>query len=271
MPGLLMDINKDYYFILGVHPSAELVVIKASYRALTMLYHPDRYDDKGKAHSRTIELNEAYSVLKDEAKRKEYDVLRDKNYHSAHDFINHGFDKAPSKSDPLEEQWLFATEYYPDLIEIEQNLRNIAWHLANTFKGYIIKEKAFDKRQQTAEELEKEFLKNYFGSNKKILEFAKTLILNKKKEAARELNKAIVLFGSNSIELDKVIQIIIKKYGLDVKFFSVNELNKNLINAVKENNIEKVKLLLTLGADPNVKTSSGKSIKEWHHLIDVSI
>ena len=270
MPGLFMDINKDYYFILGVHPTAELVVIKASYRALTMLYHPDRYADIKKANLRTIELNEAYSVLKDEVKRKEYDSLRGKNSQSADDFINNGFDETPPKSDPLEEQWLFATEYYPDLVEIEQNLRNIAWRLANTFKAYIIEEKAFDKRQQIAEELEKAFLENYFGTNKDILEFAKTLILNKNKEAVRELNKAIALFG-NKIDLDKVIQVIIKKYALDVKFFSINDLNKNLIKAVKENNIKEVKLLLTLGADPNVKTSSGMRVKEWHHLIDISI
>lgn len=270
MPGLLMDINKDYYFILGVHPTAELVVIKASYRALTMLYHPDRYADKEKAQLRTIELNEAYSVLKDEGKRKEYDSLRGKNSQSADDFINYGLDEVSPVSDPLEEQWLFATQYYPELVEIEQNLRNIAWRLANTFKAYIIQEKAFDKMHQTAEELEKIFLENYFGSNQKILKFAKMLILNKKKEAVRELNKAVVLFG-NTIELDKVMQVIIKKYGLDIKYCSAKELNEDLIKAVKENNIKQVKLLLTLGADPNVRTSSGKRIKEWHHLIDISI
>ena len=41
-----MNINKDYYAILGVLPNAENVVIKAAYRALSKLYHPDVYSGK---------------------------------------------------------------------------------------------------------------------------------------------------------------------------------------------------------------------------------
>jgi len=258
-----MDINKDYYFILGVHPTAEFIVIKASYRALTMLYHPDRYDgDKEEAHQKTIELNEAYSILKDESKRKEYDNLRGNNSHSADEFIDDGFDEAPPKSDPLEKKWHFAVEYYPDLLELEQNLRKIAWRLANTYRAYIIEEKAFDKRQQIAEELEKAFLENYFGSNKEILEFAKTLILNKLKEAVRELNKAVVFFNTTK-KPDKIIQTIIKKYELGNIYYFVNELNEKLIESVKENNFKKVEFYLSEGANPNVKTSSGISIMRW--------
>ncbi|MGZ8946365.1 MAG: DnaJ domain-containing protein [Methylococcaceae bacterium] len=35
--------QKDFYRILGVIDSAELAVIKAAYKALMMIYHPDRY------------------------------------------------------------------------------------------------------------------------------------------------------------------------------------------------------------------------------------
>ena len=35
-----MDFSKDYYAILGVHPSAEKVVIDAAYKALAKRYHP---------------------------------------------------------------------------------------------------------------------------------------------------------------------------------------------------------------------------------------
>src|SRR5690625_5976892 len=52
----------DYYQILGVIPSAETVVIKAAYRALASIYHPDKNPNPA-AHEKTKAINEAYSVL----------------------------------------------------------------------------------------------------------------------------------------------------------------------------------------------------------------
>ena len=40
-----MDSNKDYYAILGVHPTAEITVIEAAYKALVKRYHPDKNRD----------------------------------------------------------------------------------------------------------------------------------------------------------------------------------------------------------------------------------
>ena len=50
--------DKDYYAILGVHPSAEEAVISAAYRALAKLYHPDLY----KASERCLFLSLLNSV-----------------------------------------------------------------------------------------------------------------------------------------------------------------------------------------------------------------
>ena len=36
------DTNKDYYGVLGVTTTAELAVIKAAYKALAAIYHPDK-------------------------------------------------------------------------------------------------------------------------------------------------------------------------------------------------------------------------------------
>jgi len=69
--------QKDFYNILGVIDSAELVVIKAAYKALMMMYHPDRSDgNKEEAVRKSKDLNEAYAVLVDPDKRRKYD--RDK-------------------------------------------------------------------------------------------------------------------------------------------------------------------------------------------------
>ncbi|MGN0594991.1 MAG: J domain-containing protein [Hominimerdicola sp.] len=65
---------KDYYNILGVNQNAPDEVIKASYKALAKKYHPDLYDgDKLFAEHKMKEINEAYDILSDEIKRKEYD------------------------------------------------------------------------------------------------------------------------------------------------------------------------------------------------------
>jgi hypothetical protein len=63
---------KDYYQILGVGPNATLKEIRRAYRQLAVLYHPDRNPDR-RATVQMQEINEAYSVLGDPRKRRQYD------------------------------------------------------------------------------------------------------------------------------------------------------------------------------------------------------
>ena len=65
---------KDYYHILGVNRNASDEAIKKAYRRLAMQYHPDRNPEKEKwANEKFKEINEAYAVLGDPEKRKQYD------------------------------------------------------------------------------------------------------------------------------------------------------------------------------------------------------
>jgi len=65
---------KDYYHILGVSRNASDEQLKKAYRKLAMQYHPDRNPDKEKwANEKFKEINEAYAVLGDPQKRKQYD------------------------------------------------------------------------------------------------------------------------------------------------------------------------------------------------------
>lgn len=66
---------KDYYKILGVPRGASEADIKKSFRKLAREYHPDVAKDKKKAEEKFKEINEAYEVLGDAAKRKRYDEL----------------------------------------------------------------------------------------------------------------------------------------------------------------------------------------------------
>lgn len=70
-----MMANKDYYDILGVPKNASDEEIKRAYRKLAMKYHPDRNPNKKEAEERFKEINEAYAVLSDSEKRKQYDTF----------------------------------------------------------------------------------------------------------------------------------------------------------------------------------------------------
>jgi hypothetical protein len=66
-------VTSDFYTILGVSPSAENVVIRAAYRALMRHYHPDTNPDP-EAQRKAQEITAAFAVLRDPARRAEYDA-----------------------------------------------------------------------------------------------------------------------------------------------------------------------------------------------------
>jgi curved DNA-binding protein len=76
---------KDYYESLGVPRTASDADIKKAFRKLAREFHPDVAKDKKKAEERFKEINEAYEVLSDPAKRKKYDELG-ANWKSGADF-----------------------------------------------------------------------------------------------------------------------------------------------------------------------------------------
>jgi curved DNA-binding protein CbpA len=67
---------KDYYDVLGIDRGASQKEIKRAFRRLALRYHPDRNPESQKqSEERFKEINEAYQVLIDEARRREYDYL----------------------------------------------------------------------------------------------------------------------------------------------------------------------------------------------------
>ena len=68
--------TRDYYAVLGVPASATQDEIKKQYRKLAAKHHPDKNPNDPKAAERFKEISEAYTVLGDAEKRKQYDQMR---------------------------------------------------------------------------------------------------------------------------------------------------------------------------------------------------
>src|SRR3954467_15589211 len=68
--------TRDYYQVIGVPASATQDEIKKQYRKLAAKHHPDKNANDPKAADRFKEISEAYQVLGDVDKRKQYDQMR---------------------------------------------------------------------------------------------------------------------------------------------------------------------------------------------------
>ena len=216
--------QKDHYRILGVIQDAEDIVIKAAYRALAQRYHPDKWtDSQAEATRRMLKINEAFVVLSDPKKRKQYDQSLVSNEYNEleEDSSNAGTEDDLGNS--LDENWREVVKYFTDLEGIINDLSKISKPLAQTYKVYLLENREFTKRRIIADQLERKFLEKYFGTNEEIILFSRFLIRWKAKNAAKELNRAINLLGNN-IHPQLIINKVLDNYPHLVKsYYSSNK------------------------------------------------
>jgi len=82
-PKPLME-ERDYYQVLGIDRDADAKSIKDAYRRLAFEYHPDRNADNPAVLEKMKTINEAYAVLSDPDKRRQYDHIRQQYGSSAY-------------------------------------------------------------------------------------------------------------------------------------------------------------------------------------------
>ena len=76
---------QDYYETLGVARTATAEEIKRAFRKLARIHHPDVAKDKVAGEAKFKEVNEAYEVLSDPDKRRQYDELGENWQHGGRD------------------------------------------------------------------------------------------------------------------------------------------------------------------------------------------
>ena len=69
----MAETKRDYYEVLGVDKNADEAALKKAYRALAKKYHPDVNPGDAEAEKKFKEASEAYAVLSDAEKRRQYD------------------------------------------------------------------------------------------------------------------------------------------------------------------------------------------------------
>lgn len=202
------DPSKDYYSVLGLDKAADVEVIKTVFRVLAKRYHPDVCaGDKASAERIFKNLNEAYSVLVDPSVRCAYDAARNTQPGGTEDFSNSGYSYAPEdessfRDDELDEAWKIALRFYPEIEEMRQSLSKLSGTLGLAFVSVLINSKAFNEASKLQKHIEHDFLGKYFGTNPRVREFGRKLILEKRKELARELNKTVKVVGSPNDQSD---------------------------------------------------------------------
>ncbi|CAM3204719.1 DnaJ domain-containing protein [Vibrio rarus] len=199
---------ETYYTILNVLPDSDGSVIRGAYKALAKKYHPDTYKgDKKFANEMMQKINMAYQVLNDPIKRQAYDIEIE--------CVNKtkSKEKKQTNKNNADENWEYATQFYPDLVSIADNLLIINKNLSDTFKSEVLKQKAFSYilANRLAIELQNDFLIRNFGQDSIAQQLGLSYLKKGNKVAALELNKALVFFGSEAST--KTIEQIISQYG----------------------------------------------------------
>jgi len=181
-----MDIEKDYYAILGVLPSIDDVALTAVYRALLKKHHPDVYrGSQSEAEKRTREIIEAYEVLGNSANRRAYDAARKTNGFGSY----RQEEQTTASSDEITTGWELVKKYHHETEELRARLDKLSRSLAFTFQITVLEKKLASNATAIAQALQDEFFTRYFGPSQMIHRFVRAALLEGRSDVAKEVNR----------------------------------------------------------------------------------
>jgi curved DNA-binding protein CbpA len=198
----------DHYQALGLARHAEPVVVKAAYRAMASLYHPDR-NTAPDAIERIQRINIAYGVLSDPVRRQAYDATL--AGHPAPAAVPD--DDSP---DPLAERWKLAAGFFPEIWSLHARLERLSVQMGDEFRLQLLQHQQFAEAPALAERLRTEFMGRHFGTDAALLDYAEQLLLAREIDAARFVSQIVSVLGS-SVTVDSVREKIERRFPRSVQ------------------------------------------------------
>ena len=110
----------DYYRILEIKEDADFSDIKKKYRKLAIKYHPDKNPGDNEAVKKFREITEAYEILGDEKKRKEYDNKR--KFKNGQE--NKKNENLKNRNDFSDNNFSFGKEFFKSASEMKEMFEN---------------------------------------------------------------------------------------------------------------------------------------------------
>jgi curved DNA-binding protein CbpA len=197
----------DHYQTLGLARHAEAVVVKAAYRAMVSVYHPDR-NPAPDAIDRIQRINIAHDVLSDPVSRRAYDATLNGSSPPPAPADNDG-------PDPLAERWKIAAGFFPEIQRIHARLERLSVHMGDEFRLQLLQHQNYAEADALADRLRTDFLGRHFGTDAALLAYAEQLLLAREIEAARFVSQIVSVLGS-SVTADSVREKIEQRFPRSV-------------------------------------------------------
>ena len=197
-------------------PSIDGAVIKAAYVARLKKYHPDVFKgDNGAAEHMTQDLNEAFDVLGNPDRRREYDALRKSHASNMRPFeADNAIEISIDEEIGIDEKWKYVADYYPEAQKMYEELDQISPSLSFSFKSIVLETKSVEHARKISEDLRVEFMGKNFGHDKLIHEFVFAAFREGRRDIAIEVYKVIRFLGYPSADRVKsFLQNVERKFA----------------------------------------------------------